>query len=95
MPDENPTPNAQIRRWDMLEREALHLGPTRAAVRLSGRSRIWASGSNNFDPEGVVRPLRNAGLIHKTSDGFVFATQAAFRMVQMAGHASTPIKTVR
>lgn len=28
------------------------------------------------DPEAVVRPLRNAGLIHRTSDDFVFATPA-------------------
>lgn len=36
-----------------------------------------------FDPEAVVGPLCSAGLAHKTSDGFVFATAAAFRMVRM------------
>jgi hypothetical protein len=39
-----------------------------------------------FDPEAVIRPLCNAGLVHRTSDDFVFATAAAFRMVQMVGH---------
>jgi hypothetical protein len=39
-----------------------------------------------YDPEAVIRRLCSAGLIHQTSDGFVFATAAAFRMVQMVGH---------
>jgi hypothetical protein len=38
-----------------------------------------------FDPESVVYRLTNAGLAHKTSDGFVFASPAAWRMVQMVG----------
>jgi hypothetical protein len=36
-----------------------------------------------FDPEAVVMPLIGTGLVHKTSDGFVLAAPAAFRMVQM------------
>ncbi len=38
-----------------------------------------------FDPEAVVYRLYNAMLVHKTSDGFIFATPAAWRMVQMTG----------
>jgi hypothetical protein len=37
------------------------------------------------DPNAVVRPLVNAGLINHTSDGYVFATPAAFKMVAMVG----------
>jgi hypothetical protein len=33
-----------------------------------------------------VRGLHRAGLIHKTMDGYVFATRPAVRMVQMVGH---------
>jgi hypothetical protein len=40
------------------------------------------------DPMAVLRPLRNAGLIHKTTDGFVFATPAAHRMVGLVGRVS-------
>jgi len=40
------------------------------------------------DPDAVVRPLRNAGLVHRTTDDFVFATPAAYRMVELAGHVA-------
>lgn len=42
------------------------------------------------DPEGVsdaVRGLRTSGLIHETSDGYIFATRAACRMVEITGRA--------
>ena len=37
------------------------------------------------DAADCIGELRRAGLIHQTSDGFVFATRAAFCMVQMVG----------
>jgi hypothetical protein len=84
MPDE-PTPNEQTRKWDAMERDALYLltdpdrYPTLWSVPDIGRELDY------FDPEGVVRPLISAGLVYKTSDGFVFATAAAFRLVQIIG----------
>jgi hypothetical protein len=39
-----------------------------------------------FDPESVVYPLCRAGLLHKTGDGFVLATPAAFHLVALVGH---------
>jgi hypothetical protein len=41
-----------------------------------------------FDPEIVIGPLRTAGLVHRTSDGFVFASPAAYKMVGLTGHVS-------
>jgi hypothetical protein len=83
MPDQ---PNEQMRRWDVREREALYLltDPDRYPP-------LWSVAEvglqiEYFDPEAVIRPLCNAGLVHRTSDGFVFASVAAFRMVQMVGH---------
>jgi hypothetical protein len=37
------------------------------------------------DPMAVIRPLRDAGLLHRTSEGFVFATPAAYKMVGLIG----------
>jgi hypothetical protein len=38
------------------------------------------------DPMVPVRGLLRAGLIHGTCDGFVFATRAGVRVVQIIGH---------
>lgn len=79
MPDD-PTP---AERWDTLERDALYL--------LTGDDLpIWSvedigRALERDDAEDIVRWLRNDGLIYQTSDGYVFATRAAFRLVQMIG----------
>jgi antirestriction protein len=79
-------PNEQERKWDDMERDVVYLltDPSRSPA-------IWSiadvgRGIEYFDPEALIRPLCNAGLVHRTSDGFVFATAAAFRLVQMVGH---------
>jgi hypothetical protein len=78
-------PNEQLGKWDVMERETVYLltDPTRYPA-------IWSVPDigrelDQHDPEALVRPLRNAGLLHQTADGFVFATPAAFRMVAMVG----------
>lgn len=38
------------------------------------------------EPMVPVRGLLSAGLIYQTSNGFVFASRAGVRMVQMVGH---------
>jgi len=83
MPDEKPTQHP-AERFDTIERNVVYL--------LTGDDLpIWSVediGRDLEDPLGVedaVRGLCNAGLIHKSSDGYVFATRAAWRMVQMVG----------
>jgi hypothetical protein len=83
MPDEKPTQDP-AERFDAMERDVIYL--------LTGDDLpIWSIediGRDVEDPAGVadtIRRLYNAGLIHKTSEGFVFATRAAWRMVQMVG----------
>lgn len=38
------------------------------------------------DADVAVNGLLRAGLIHRTSDGFVFAARSGVRAVQMVGH---------
>jgi hypothetical protein len=84
MPDENPTPTVS-ERLDATERSVVYLLTSDYDLP------IWSVDDLGRDleaPAGVqdaVRGLHNAGLIHKTSDGHVFATRAAWRMVQIVG----------
>jgi hypothetical protein len=78
-------PNEQTHHWDVMEREAVYLmtDPVRHPA-------IWSVADigrelEARDPDAVLRPLVNAGLVNRTSDGYVFATAAAFKMVQMVG----------
>jgi hypothetical protein len=70
--------------FDRVERDVLYL--------LTGDDLpIWSVediGRTIEDHTGAVDALRglfNAGLIHQTTDGFVFATRAGWRMVQIVG----------
>jgi hypothetical protein len=75
----------EAREFDAMEREALYL--------LTDPGRwppVWSMDDigrqiETEEPEAVVRPLRNAGLLHRTGD-CVFATPAAYRMVGLVGH---------
>jgi len=74
------------RSYDELERDVLyHLTTPRDGQPL------WSVDDLNREMErqdviDLVRGLHRSGLINKTTDGFVFATRAAVRMVQMVGH---------
>jgi hypothetical protein len=71
-------------RLDQLELMVLHM-------MTGGEQSIWAVpdlARELQDPEGVsdgIRGLRTTGLIHETSDGYVFPTRAACRMVEIVG----------
>jgi hypothetical protein len=71
--------------YEVLEREAVYLltDPDRYQP-------IWSLEDIGRELEtdqaiDVVGPLIRAGLVNRTSDGHVFATRAAVRMVQMVG----------
>jgi hypothetical protein len=80
---DTPMPGA---RYDALEQSILY--------RLTNGLPIWSVpdlGRELDDPPGVedaVYGLRTAGLVHQTSDGFVFATRAGFRIVEIVGKVS-------
>jgi hypothetical protein len=72
--------------WERRELAALNLltdpshYPTLWAVADIGRE------LEDSDPEAVVQPLVNAGLLYRTGDALVFATPAAFHLTSLAGH---------
>lgn len=72
-------------KWGERERKALYLlteddTPPVWSVADIGRRLEY------FDPEAVVLPLVNAGLMHRIGDGFVIGTPAAYKWVAMVGH---------
>ncbi len=79
MPDE-------LHPWDELERNVLYL-----LTEPSDGQPLWSAEDigremESTDPMVPVRALCRAGLVNITSDGYVFATRAAVRLVQMVGH---------
>jgi hypothetical protein len=87
MPRES-TPDAResLRSYADMERDVLYL-----LTGMSGDQPLWSEPDlareiESTDTDVVVRGLRQAGLIHRTSDGFVFASRAGVRAVQMSGH---------
>jgi len=86
MPDENPI-RALAHELDAIERDVLYL-----LTGLRGEQPIWSLDDLSRDmrdtdgTEIAVIGLLRAGLIHKTVDGFVFATRAGVHMVQLVGH---------
>jgi hypothetical protein len=72
--------------FDELERDALYL-----MTEPDGIQPVWSVDDLGRALEhparavDAVRGLRNAGLIHQTADGYVFATRAGVRMVQIVG----------
>ena len=86
MPDQDTRDPAE--RYDALERDVLYL----LTDPESGQP-LWSVEDierelETHDPMVPIRGLLRAGLIHQTTDGFVFATRAAVRWVQMLGHVS-------
>ena len=78
----------QLHPWDQNERDVLYLltEPNDGQPLWSAEDLGREISGDTDDAETAVRALKRAGLVHRTSDGFVFATRAAVRMVQMVGH---------
>jgi hypothetical protein len=71
--------------FDVLARETVYL------MTSSDQPPVWTLSDigrelETHDPEALVRPLVCAGLLYRTTDGHVFASPAAHRMVAMVGH---------
>jgi hypothetical protein len=81
-------PTEGLHSLDIAERDVLYLltepedGQPLWSVEDIGRE---ISGDTD-DAAVAVRGLQRAGLVNLTADGFVFATRAAVRVIQMIGH---------
>ncbi len=83
MHDDQETPTA-AERGDALERDTLYLmtepdGQPIWSVEDIGRE------VETEEPTVPIQGLLRAGLVYQTSDGFVFATRAGWRMVEIVG----------
>jgi len=72
----------RVSRFEAVERERANR-PRRPAVVVD--SRPQPQDGPRTDVIDYVNGLHRAGLVNKTSDGYVFATRPAFRLVQMVG----------
>ncbi|HTA33955.1 MAG TPA: hypothetical protein VK721_11065 [Solirubrobacteraceae bacterium] len=87
MPDEKPTPDFAAAQ-DHIALEILYL-----LTDPNDYQPIWSItdlarelDDGRISVEDTIRRLHGAGLIHRTSDGFVFATRSAVRQIQLVGH---------
>jgi hypothetical protein len=81
MPAENPNERDE----SALERETVYAltNPDRPAIlSLENIGQMLETD----DPGAVVTPLVRAGLVHRSSEDYVFASPAAFKWVQLVGH---------
>lgn len=83
----NPTPESRADRLDQIEQDVLYL-----LTGMKGEQSIWSVPDlgreieDADDADVAVRGLHQAGLVHRTTDGFVFASRAGVRVVQLVGH---------
>jgi hypothetical protein len=73
--------------YDVMERDVLYL-----LTEPNDCQPIWSAEDigraiESKEPMTFVRGLLRAGLIHRTSDGFVFASRAGVRMAQLVERA--------
>ena len=77
----------RLRAFDVMERDVLYL-----LTEPEDCQPLWSVDDigrelEDRDPMVPIRGLLRAGLIHRTSDGFVFASRAGVRMAQLVEQA--------
>jgi Mn-dependent DtxR family transcriptional regulator len=82
---QNPT-QTPAERQDNAERDVLYL-----LTEPNDGQPLWSVPDigreiESDEPIVLVRGLHRAGLVNKTLDGYIFATRAGVRVVQMIGH---------
>jgi hypothetical protein len=85
MADEQPIPDP-LEKARALERDILYLLTDPEDIQPLWTLEDLARELEEPDITSYVRPLQCSGLLHRTSDGHVFASRAAVRHIQMVGH---------
>lgn len=85
MPDQHPTPDP-AERARHTELEILYL-----LTQPDDSPALWSLEElerelNPLEVDNAVTSLLGAGLLHCTADGFLFASRAAVRQIQLVGH---------
>ncbi len=84
MPDQNPTPDP-VAEANTIERDVLYLLTSEYDLPIWSVWDLARATGRGKCVKDTIRSLRINGLVNQTSDGHVFATRAAFRMVQIVG----------
>lgn len=89
MPDEQPSLSDPAAASDRLERDVIYLLTDRPeGQRHWSVQEVGSEIESQGDAADALRALARAGLIHRDSDDFVFATRAAIRYRELIGEAS-------
>jgi hypothetical protein len=84
MPDENPI----VAELNAIERDVLYLLTSEYDLPIWSIWDLSCALERGKLIKDTIRSLRTSGLVNQTSDGHVFATRAAFRMVQIVGRVN-------
>jgi hypothetical protein len=87
MPDEQPIRDP-AERYRQTELKILHLLTDPEDVQLLWTLDDLARELGERDITAYTRPLERSGLRHRTADGYVFASRAAVRLLQLDQRAS-------
>ena len=87
MPDAQHVPDPQ-QESDSIESAVLDLLTGPGGHRLWSVEEIGREVGSSLKASDALAALHRAGLVHRTSDGFVFATRAAIRYAELAGQVS-------
>jgi hypothetical protein len=87
MPDTQPSPQHSVAANDIAERDVMYLLTDPEDQRHWSETEIGDEIEDRLGAPDVLRGLERAGLIHRTTDGFVFAARPAIRFRELIGGA--------
>jgi hypothetical protein len=87
MPDTQPSPQHSVAANELAERDVMYLLTDDEGQRHWSEKEIGDEIEDRLNAADILRALERAGLIHRTTDGFVFAARPAIRFRELIGGA--------